>query len=261
MTHMRTRVLALQGLLVLGAGGCHAREVQEVPPSEALQSAPREQPKQIPVAEPMPKPTAPPTPTPAPAPIVNWQPLAKPDWLRDRLLDSTANTARHSLENDRLGYQLNLHVHEESVTLTLTERESGHVLVHEWPIQLYEPDLEHEVQVALGELARDGGRTLLHLWVSHRLGEDIVFTSSMELVVLADADRLSTLWSGRTSKHASHVCGNWQDIELEFEPGELVITEYDRAEIFLPDEIPGYDCDENSREYETVRARHRVKLP
>jgi hypothetical protein len=250
----------LQGLLLLGAGGCHASEVQEVEPSKAPEVESREPPKPVPVDAPVPKPA--PEAQPAPAPTVSWQPLAEPDWAKDKLLDSTADTARYALENDRLHYQLDLHVHEESVTVTLTERDSGHALVHEWATRLYERDFDFSVAVELGELARDQrGRQLLHVWVSHHLGEDIVFTNSLEWFVLVDPDGLSTLWSGRTSKHGSHVCGTWTDIEFEVGPQELVITEYDRAKIHLPEEIPGYDCDENSREYDNVRARHRVKLP
>jgi hypothetical protein len=255
---MRTRVWALQGLLVLGVIGCRTSEVQDVDPSKVLEVEPREQPKPASIDAPAPKPA----PTPEPEPTASWQPHDKPDWAKEQLLDSTADSARYALENDRLHYQLALQVHEESLTVTLTERDSGHALVHEWATRLYDPDFEFNVAVSLGELARDqAGRQLLHVWVSHHLGEDIVFTDSLEWFVLVDADGLSTLWSGGTSKHASHVCGTWTDIELELEPQALVITEYDRAKIHLPDEIPGYDCDENSREYDTLRARHRVQLP
>jgi hypothetical protein len=256
---MQTRVWALQGLLLLGASGCQIRENQEAEPSKAPDVEPSE-PKPAPVDAPEPAPK--PEHAPEPAPTVSWQPLAKPDWTRDQLLDSTPDSARYGLESDRLHYQLELQVHEKSVTVTLTERDSGHALEHEWGISLYDREFDFSVAVELAELAHDqSGRQLLHVWVSHHLGEDIVFTDSLELFVLVDADRLSTLWSGGTSKHGSHVCGTWTDIEFEFEPQELVITEYDRAKIHLPDEIPGYDCDENSREYDTVRARHRVKLP
>jgi hypothetical protein len=264
MTHMRSRVWALQGLLVLSASGCRASEVAKIEPTAEIEVEPREGPNTTPVDAPMPVPEPAPKPQPAPEPepIVSWQPLAKPDWTRDQLLDSTADSARYGLENDRLHYQLDLHVHEESVSVTLTERDSGHALVHEWATRLYDPDFESGVAVSLGELASDHrGRQLLHLWVSHHFGEDIVFSELLELFVIVDADGLSTLWSGHTSKHASHVCGTWTDIEFELEPQALVITEYDRAKIHLPEEIPGYDCDENSREYDTVRARHRIALP
>jgi hypothetical protein len=260
---MRPRIWALQGLLLLGASACRASETQEVEPIKTLEDEPRERPQPAPVGAPEPEPEEPQAaPKAQLEPIVSWQPLAKPDWTRDQLLDSTADGARYGLENDRLHYQLDLHVHEASVTVTLTERDSGHALVHEWATRLYDPNFESGVAVELGELASDHhGRQLLHVWVSHHSGEDIVFSDSLELFVLVDADQLSTLWSGHTSKHASHVCGTWTDIELEFEPQALVITEYDRAKIHLPEEIPGYDCDENSREYDTVRARHRIALP
>jgi hypothetical protein len=260
VTCMRTRAWALQGLLVLSVSGCRTSEVQEVEPSKAIDVEPREQPKTAPIDTPAPEPA--PAPAPKPEPTASWQPHDKPDWAKEQMLDSTADSARYALENDRLHYQLALQVHEESVTVTLTERDSGHALVHEWATRLYDTDFDFAVSVSLGELARDQrGRQLLHVWVSHRIGEDIVFTDSLELFVLVDPDGLSTLWSGGTSKHGSHVCGTWTDIEFEFEPQELVITEHDRAKIHLPDEIPGYDCDENSREYDTVRASHRVKLP
>jgi hypothetical protein len=262
MTQMRTRVWTLQGLLVLAANGCHANEVAKVEPSPAPEVEPRDVPKPTPVEAPEPAPKAEPAPQPEPAPIASWEPNAEPNFLEDELVDSTANTVRYSLEKDQLHYRLELRVRDDITQVTLTERDTSHALVHEWPTNLCGDDLEYGVSVSLAELAHDQrGRKLFNLWVSCRLGEDIVFTDSLELIVLADADRLTTLWSGRTSRHASHVCGEWQDIELEFEKQELLITEYDRAKIFLPNEIPGYDCDENSREYDTVRARHRIALP
>lgn len=194
--------------------------------------------------------------------VASWQPVAEPQYIHDRLLDSTADSARYALENDRLHYQLELRARDDSATLTLTERDTGHALEHEWSTVLCGPEFfDSDAGVVLVERAHDSrGRKLLHLWATCQLGEDIVATSTIVLIVLVDADGLSKLWSGHASSHTSHVCGEWQEIEVEVEPSELVITEYDRAKIFLPAEIPGYDCDENSREYDTVRVRHRIEL-
>jgi hypothetical protein len=242
---MQTRILTLQGLLALGAVGCTAKV------------EPQEQPKSDPVDAPQPAPA--PEPAREPEPTKVWQPLAEPAYVSGQPLDGTPH--RHVFRNDRLHHQLGLRPRDATTTVILTDRTTGHELVQEWPKRC-DPADGYTVGAELAELAEDtSGRKLLHLWVNCWIGEDIVFSETLEVFVLADAQGLSALWSGHTSKHASHVCGEWTDIEAKIELPELVITEYDRAKIYLPEEIPGYDCDESSREYDNVRASHRVKLP
>lgn len=272
MTHVRTRVWALLGLLVLG---CRSNAVEESPPTDRLEpseaieqpnTAAIEQPKTAaiePEPEPEPAPAPEPVPTPEP-PTAAWQPITKPDYIQDKLLRGSENHARYALANDQLRYYLDLRVRDESTRVTLTERDSGHTLTHEWPTALCSYYfLEGEgAGAALGELAHDPrGRKLLALWVSCRLGEDIINTETVVLLVLVDTGGLSTLWSGKLLDSSSHVCAAWEELEMRFTQHELFITKSDRAAIFLPEEIPGYDCDENSPEHDIVRERHRVQLP
>ena len=238
--------------------GCHSGEIEQldrtavVERSEPIEQAPA-------VAPPEPTPAPEPEPEPAPKPM-RWQPVAAPAPNVDKELRRTATSARFALEHDELRYRLDLRLREQSTKVTLTDRNTGHTLVREWS-----GSCNHEYEVigaSLTELARDAdGRKLLELWLSCRLGEDIHFTDSLVLIVVADASGLEPLWSGNAIAHTSHVCGAWERFDATFVHGELIVTKSDHARIWEPEYIPGYDCDEDTREYTIVREHHRIALP
>lgn len=103
------------------------------------------------------------------------------------------------------------------------------------------------------------GRRLLEVWVSCRLGEDIVSVESVVWMVLDDGKKLEQLWRGAADYHGSWVCATYDQVEFVREGSEVVMTRTEIGEIYEPG-VREYDC-EAAREYAKSRGTERIALP
>lgn len=257
-------------MVLLVAMGCRPTRGEDVGAREAGRGEPVVAAARELVREPVAAPVSEPVVAPVSEPVAAAEPVVEPvvepvrhGWsaVAERgPIAGSGGPGRVELESDTLHYRLDVRPHKTGLKLTLTERGSGHTLVVPWKARLCGGEVQPTV--TLGELARGPrGRRLLELGLACSSGEDIVATDGLVVIVLVDARGLSRLWTGETVSKGSHVCALWQEIEARVEPPELVVRELERFEILQPEAIPGYDCDESARAYETVRAARRVRLP
>lgn len=169
--------------------------------------------------------------------------------------------AHYQFEGDSFTRDLELHVtvSEQGSKLALQHPGSA-ALVGEGPVlcshEFYQGDALGAAVLDHGPIA--DGRRLLEVWVSCRLGEDIVSVESAAWLVLDDGKLLSRVWSGVARSHGSHVCATNEQIDFVLEGDEVVLTRTEVGEIFEPG-VTEYDC-EAAREYVEVKGSERIPL-
>jgi hypothetical protein len=247
MGRMRPRLVALTALLVvLGCG--RPTEDTSPPPTPAE------------VASPIPAPEA--EPDEAASKPVKPPPGPGGEFAESRKLRGSDEEGFYRFEGDAFTTDLELHV-------TIGDEGSGAELRHpgseglldDGPVQCINEFQQGDSLAAQildhGEVA--DGRRLLEVWVSCRLGEDIVSVESVVWLVLDDGKKLELLWSGAADYHGSWVCATYDQLEFAREGSEVVLTRTEVGEIYEFGNL-AYDC-ADAREYVKPRGTQRIALP